>query len=66
MGYDTNPNGSDFTIVTDVLQYSVFASVVDTQLRSIQKLPIIERIIPMPINTISKLYKSPGSGPSIL
>jgi hypothetical protein len=22
----TNPNGSDFTIVTDVLQYSVFAT----------------------------------------
>ena len=26
MGYDTNPNGSDLTIVTDVLQYSVFAT----------------------------------------
>jgi len=25
MGYSVNPNGSDFTIVTDVLQYSVFA-----------------------------------------
>ena len=28
MGYDANPNGSDFTIVTDVLQYSVFATLV--------------------------------------
>jgi len=27
MGYDGNPNGSDLTIVTDVLQYSVFATV---------------------------------------
>jgi len=24
MGYSDNPNGSDFTIVTDVLQYRVF------------------------------------------
>ena len=28
MGYSDNPNGSDFTIVTVVLQYSVFATVV--------------------------------------
>ena len=27
MGYDVNPNGSDFNIVTVVLQYSVFARV---------------------------------------
>ena len=26
MGYDANPNDSDLTIVTDVLQYSVFAT----------------------------------------
>ena len=26
MGYSINPNGSNFTIVTDVLQYSVFAT----------------------------------------
>ena len=26
MGYSTNPNGSDFIIVTDVLLYGVFAS----------------------------------------
>ncbi len=26
MGYSDNPNTSDFTIVTDVLQYSIFAS----------------------------------------
>mgnify|MGYP004239229451 CR=1 FL=1 len=26
MGYSTNPNGSDFTIVTYVLLYSVFAT----------------------------------------
>ena len=26
MGYLGKPNGSDFTIVTDVLQYSVFAT----------------------------------------
>ena len=26
MGYDGKPNGSDFTIVTVVLQYSVFAT----------------------------------------
>jgi len=26
MGYINNPNGSDFTIVTDVLQYGVFAT----------------------------------------
>lgn len=26
MGYSDNPNGSDFTIVTDVLHYSVFAT----------------------------------------
>ena len=25
MGYSTNPSGSDFTIVTVVLQYGVFA-----------------------------------------
>ena len=25
MGYDANPNGSDLSIVTVVLQYSVFA-----------------------------------------
>ena len=29
MGYDANPNGSDFTIVTDVLQYSVFTTEYD-------------------------------------
>jgi len=29
MGYNVNPNGSDFTIVTDVLQYGVFATLVD-------------------------------------
>ena len=26
MGYSDNPNTSDFTIVTDVLQYSIFAT----------------------------------------
>ncbi len=26
MGYDGNPNGSDLMIVTDVLQYGVFAT----------------------------------------
>ena len=26
MGYDANPNGSDLSIVTVVLQYSVFAT----------------------------------------
>ena len=36
------------------------------QVRSIHKLPTIERIIPTPINKISKLYNSPGFGPSML
>jgi len=32
MGYSVNPNGSDFTIVTDVLQYSVFATLDDARI----------------------------------
>ena len=31
MGYDGKPNGSDFTIVTVVLQYGVFARELDTE-----------------------------------
>ena len=30
MGYSVNPNGSDFIIVTDVLLYSVFATLAIT------------------------------------
>ena len=32
MGYSDNPNTSDFTIVTDVLQYSVFATLDDARI----------------------------------
>ena len=31
MGFSDNPNGSDFTIVTDVLLYSVFATLAINQ-----------------------------------
>ena len=42
MGFSDNPNGSDFTIVTDVLLYSVFATqATGISLENIQRITLL-------------------------
>ena len=42
MGYSDNPNGSDFTIVTDVLLYGVFATqATGISLENIQRITLL-------------------------